>query len=109
MTVLFDLLREEKEPSVRAVLGHFIFVYIHPYIDGNGRIGRFLFNTMFASGGYPWTVIPVDRRDEYLAALEKASVEQNINEFAKFISHFVKHEAGQNTFICCAHIRFYFF
>jgi len=38
------------------VLGHFVFVYIHPYLDGNGRIGRFLMNLMLAAGGYPWTV-----------------------------------------------------
>jgi Fic family protein len=44
--------------SVRVVLGHFVFVYIHPYIDGNGRMGRFLMNLMLASGGYPWAVIP---------------------------------------------------
>jgi Fic family protein len=56
MPELFSLLREEPEASVRVVLGHFIFVYIHPYIDGNGRTGRFLMNTMLASGGYPWTV-----------------------------------------------------
>jgi len=37
------------------VLGHFIFVYIHPYMDGNGRVGRFLMNAMMASGGYLWT------------------------------------------------------
>ena len=53
MPAFFDLLREETEPSVRVVLGHFIFVYIHPYVDGNGRMGRFLMNTMLASGGYP--------------------------------------------------------
>ncbi|MEI2421778.1 Fic family protein, partial [Arthrospira platensis SPKY2] len=49
MPVLFELLREEREASVRAVLGHFIFVFIHPYMDGNGRIGRFLMNLMLAS------------------------------------------------------------
>jgi hypothetical protein len=58
MPALFDLLREEKDPAVRAVLGHFVFVYIHPYMDGNGRMGRFLLNLMLASGGYPWTVVP---------------------------------------------------
>jgi fido (protein-threonine AMPylation protein) len=26
---------------------------IHPYMDGNGRMGRFLMNTMMAAGGYP--------------------------------------------------------
>ena len=46
MPVLFDLLKEEPEPAVRVVLGHFIFGYIHPYVDGNGRMGRFLMNTM---------------------------------------------------------------
>jgi len=83
---LFDLLKEEQEPSVRAVLGHFIFVYIHPYMDGNGRIGRFLMNVMLASGGYSWTIIPVESRNDYMYALEKASVEQNILPFTEFIA-----------------------
>lgn len=86
MPALFDLLRDEKEPAVRVVLGHFVFVYIHPYMDGNGRIGRFLMNLMLASGGYPWTVIPVERRRDYLSALEHASVNQDIGPFAELIS-----------------------
>jgi len=89
MPALFDLLSEEPEPSVRIVLGHFIFVYIHPYVDGNGRMGRFLMNTMLASGGYLWTVIPVEQRDAYMAALEEASVGQNIVPFAEFLARLV--------------------
>jgi len=89
MPLLFELLENEPEASVRAVLGHFIFVYIHPYMDGNGRMGRFLLNVMLASGGYPWTVIPVEERKTYMAALEKASVEQNIEPFTKFIAYLV--------------------
>lgn len=90
MPVLFDLLRDEPEPAVRVVLGHFIFVYIHPYMDGNGRIGRFLMNTMLASGGYPWTVVPLDERRTYMQALEKASAEQNITDFAAFLAGLVR-------------------
>ena len=75
MPVLFDLLKNEPHPAVRAVLGHFFFVYIHPYMDRNGRMGRFVLNAMLASGGYNWTVVPVERRKEYMKALEKASVE----------------------------------
>jgi len=86
----FDLLREETEPSVRVVLGHFVFVYIHPYMDGNGRIGRFLMNVMMASGGYPWTVIPVGDRNIYVEALEKASVGEDIVPFTKFLAGLVR-------------------
>ncbi|WP_293888542.1 MULTISPECIES: Fic family protein [unclassified Sphingobacterium] len=89
MPILFEMLEEEPEASVRAVLGHFIFVFIHPYMDGNGRIGRFLMNAMLASGGYPWTVIPVERRGEYMQALEKASVDQDIAPFAAFVGYLV--------------------
>ena len=85
MPSFFDLLRDETQPSVRIVLGHFIFVYIHPYMDGNGRMGRFLMNVMLASGGYPWTVIPVEKRGAYMDALESASVKQNILPFARFL------------------------
>lgn len=86
MSALFDQLREEEHPAVRTVLGHWIFVYIHPYMDGNGRMGRFLMNVMLASGGYPWTVITVDKRNEYMAALEAASVNQNIKPFVEFLA-----------------------
>ena len=89
MPALFELLKNEPEPAVRVVLGHFMFVYIHPYVDGNGRMGRFLMNTMLASGGYPWTVIPVAERDAYMAALEEASVGQNIVPFAEFLANLV--------------------
>ena len=74
----------------RTVLGHFFFVYIHPYMDGNGRMGRFVLNAMLASGGYNWTVVPVERRKEYMKALEKASVEGDISEFTKVIASLVK-------------------
>ncbi|ARD46444.1 cell filamentation protein Fic [Colwellia sp. PAMC 21821] len=86
MPALFDLLMEEDNSAVRVVLGHFIFVYIHPYFDGNGRMGRFIMNLMMAAGGYSWTVVPVEQRSEYMEALEAASVEQNITPFTKFLA-----------------------
>jgi len=82
----FDLLQNEKEPAVRVVLGHYFFVYIHPYMDGNGRMGRFLMNVMLASGGYPWMVVPVEQRAAYMAALEEASVNHNIAPFTGFLA-----------------------
>ncbi len=86
METLFELLRNEPNAWVRAVLGHFTFVFIHPYSDGNGRLGRFLMNLMLASGGYPWTVIDVERRFGYMAAFESASAQQDIEPFARFVA-----------------------
>lgn len=90
MPALFDLLEQESEPAVRAVLGHWLFGYIHPYPDGNGRMARFVMNAMLASGGYPWTVIRVEDRDAYLAALESASIDQDIAPFAQFVAERVQ-------------------
>lgn len=96
MPVFFEMLEAEEHPAVRVVLGHFVFVYIHPYMDGNGRMGRFLMNVMLAAGGYPWTVIPVERRDDYMAALEQASVAHNIVPFSSFLGDLVERSLAGN-------------
>ena len=89
MPEFFRLLANESDARVRAVLGHFMIVFIHPYMDGNGRMGRFILNAMLASGGYPWTVVPVELRKEYMKALEKASVSSDIADFTKIIAKLV--------------------
>lgn len=86
MPALFDLLENEPEPGVRAVLGHWLFGYVHPYPDGNGRMARFTMNAMLASGGYPWTVVRVEDRAAYLAALDRASIDVDVAPFAQFIA-----------------------
>ena len=90
MTAFFDLLKHETTSVARIVLGHFVFVFIHPYMDGNGRMARFLMNVMMAAGGFPWTVVSVDWRAEYMDALEKASTEQDIAPFAQFLGSLVQ-------------------
>ena len=96
MQACFDLLEKETEPGVRAVLGHWLFGYIHPYPDGNGRMARFLMNVMLASGGYPWTVIRVRDRNTYLAALDRVSIDMNIKPFAVFVAERVRWSLGEH-------------
>jgi len=96
MPAFFDLLEKEPEASVRAVLGHWLFGYIHPYPDGNGRMARFLMNLMLASGGYPWTVIRIVDRKSYLSALDRASIEMDIHPFTNFIVHRVQWRLEQH-------------
>jgi hypothetical protein len=90
MEAYFECLMAEPVASVRAILGHFIFVFIHPYMDGNGRIARFIMNSLFASGGFPWVIISVSNRREYFKVLEQASVEGDIKAFTEFVLNEMK-------------------
>jgi fido (protein-threonine AMPylation protein) len=90
MPEMFDLLEKENDAGVRAVLAHWLFGYIHPYPDGNGRMARFFMNAMLASGGYPWTVVRVEDRKAYLATLDSASIDMDIRPFAEFIAERVQ-------------------
>lgn len=85
MEEFFRLLENETDALVRVVLGHFIFVFIHPYLDGNGRIARFLMNLLIAATGQNWTIIKLEQRNDYMQALEIASIKLDILPFAKFI------------------------
>lgn len=59
-------------PVKLAALTHQKFVFIHPFIDGNGRVARLLMNLVLLRFGYPITIIPPILRLEYITALEKA-------------------------------------
>jgi hypothetical protein len=47
-------------------------------------------NLMIAAGGYPWTVVPVAQRKAYMAALEAASIGEDIGPFAEFLANLVR-------------------
>ena len=56
----------------------------------NGRMARFLMNLRLAESGYPWVVIPMAERDAFMAALEKASVGEDIGPFADLLASLVE-------------------
>lgn len=97
MDALRECLAAETDAFVRAVLGHWLFGFVHPYMDGNGRTARFAMNVLLAAGGYPWTVIHVDDRDEYMSALESASVGDDLSPFANFIAAQIIHMANADA------------
>lgn len=93
METFFTCLENETNAAVRAVLGHYVFVFIHPYMDGNGRTARFLLNAMLASGGYSWTVVRLVNRRQYIDALELVHTEANIKPFTELIINEMKYSA----------------
>lgn len=77
-----------QHPVIRAAHFHHQFVYIHPFVDGNGRTARLLMNLILMTDGYPPAVIKADpqRRIAYLDALEEASVKGNLKPFELVIA-----------------------
>jgi len=71
-------------PVEFAALVHQKFVFIHPFVDGNGRVARLLMNLALLRAGYPIAIIPPVLRREYIAALETAH--RSTKEFCAFIA-----------------------
>lgn len=76
--------RDKLHPVAFAAQLHKRFVFIHPFKDGNGRIGRLLMNTALIQDGYLPIVIPPVLRHEYFELLEKAH--HNDKPFEEFIA-----------------------
>jgi fido (protein-threonine AMPylation protein) len=72
-------------PVEFAALAHYKLVYIHPFIDGNGRTSRLLMSLILMQAGYPPITIRKEQRSEYYHALEVAN-EGDVRPFIRFIA-----------------------
>jgi fido (protein-threonine AMPylation protein) len=59
-------------PVIHAAVHHAWFERIHPFVDGNGRVGRLVLNFLLVQRGYPPAVILKEQRSRYLKALRNA-------------------------------------
>jgi len=88
--LLIELLRRTNRnkgklhPVLRAGLFHLQFENIHPFGDGNGRVGRLAMNVLLAKEGYPMLNILYGRRGAYYRALEQASVRGATRPFLRW-------------------------
>lgn len=80
---------------LRALLVHLELVTIHPFMDGNGRLGRLLMNYALLSEGVPWVTIRSDERVPFFRAIERAHVDDQASSFIEFMWHLVR-EAVRN-------------
>jgi len=67
----YGSLERGTHPFFAAVLFHHQFESVHPFTDGNGRVGRELFNIMLESNGFPRVPFASGERQRYLRALTK--------------------------------------
>lgn len=82
--------RDDLDPVARALLVHLEFVTIHPFMDGNGRIGRLLMNHALLTAGLPWVTIRSDERVPFFKSIEKAQVDDEIGPFVEFLWHLIR-------------------
>jgi Fic family protein len=77
--------RERYSPLVLAAVVHNQFENIHPFQDGNGRIGRLLLNNILLKHGLPPVNIELKNRSQYYAALQAYENEHDLRPTLELI------------------------
>ncbi len=91
LTKLLNFINSSKEPlfPIRAALAHYTFEKIHPFLDGNGRVGRLLLQLALDKGGYGMKGLVSteeyldNHRSEYYHALE--APERDTTDYVEFM------------------------
>lgn len=85
MADFITYLNNEKDPIQKAIMGHFKFVSIHPFVDGNGRVGRLLMNLILLQNNlWPIIIRPRDRKI-YINSIEKGQFTQDTSSYQSFM------------------------
>lgn len=80
----YEEINNKGHPFETATLFHYKFEMIHPFTDGNGRVGREIFNYMLSKQGYPKLLFIGSDRQTYIKSLKHG----NENQFTEMITIF---------------------
>lgn len=90
---------EEQFIPIRASLTHYIFEKIHPFLDGNGRVGRLLLQEVLYKNGYGMKgILTIEQyldqhRSTYYEMLE--NTEKNVTDYVEFILEAIAYTSEQ--------------
>jgi len=91
MTKLFSWIKKsDAHPLVKSCVFHYEFEFIHPFVDGNGRMGRMwqtllLYRWSEIFGWLPIETLIRDRQQEYYDVLGRCDSKADSSEFIEFI------------------------
>jgi len=86
MHALLNFCKKDIDPLVLGSICHFIFVSIHPFVDGNGRMARLIHSWILLKSGYPLFVFEPEKRNEYFRAIEMGR-DESMYDFVMFCLH----------------------
>jgi len=88
----YSVNKNKLHPLVLASYFHTEFEKIHPFVDGNGRVGRLLMNFILYKNKFPMINIPKKRKFKYYEVLQNAQYKNNLRGFVKFLINILKRE-----------------
>ncbi len=89
--------KKKFRPLVLAAIMHNQFEYIHPFQDGNGRVGRLLLNFILLKNQYPPINIILEDRSKYYWTLQEYQKNQNLKPTVEFLVKQYKNTIWQVT------------
>jgi Fic family protein len=94
---LFKFINNERElhPLIKSSIFHYEFEFIHPFIDGNGRIGRLWQSVMLYQFNNVFAYIPIEtiiklKQDQYYKAIQDSTKEGESTIFIEYMLEVIK-------------------
>jgi|SRR3989338_4408747 len=92
LLVWYSKNKKNLNPLVLAAYFHAVFEMIHPFVDGNGRVGRLLMSFILHKSGFPMINIPNKEKNIYYKSLENSQTNGDLRPFVEFLIKLLREE-----------------